>query len=95
MMRSTASHQRFQGQKKKERRKACIIRFSDRARMAARINIQYSHGKDSRAVICTVNERCRYSQSATPPLPLAHACKVYDRLHAHVGIVILIVDYSS
>lgn len=51
----------------------------------------YGHGEDSRAVI----ERCRYRQSATPPLPLAHACKVYDRLHAHVGIVILIVDYSS
>lgn len=38
MMRSTASHPRFQGQKKKERRKPCIIPFGDRARIAARIN---------------------------------------------------------
>lgn len=53
MMRSTASHQRFQGQKKKERRKPCIILFGDRARVAARINIQ--PGKDSLALLKDVD----------------------------------------
>jgi hypothetical protein len=90
MMRSTASRQRFQGQKKKERRKPCIILLGRRAAITAHMNM----AKILEAVVLQVKDVDTASQPHRH-YRCVHACKVYDRLHAHVGIVILIVDYSS